>query len=105
MPRRRPSGSPRATRAMIDVLHALGSSGDVVGSWDLTGQADGLVLRMRSRELFASEADAIETAERMAKGVLPGGYDAVSTTTSGRSEGSSSERWRGVAEVVVRAGD
>lgn len=100
MSRRRPSGSPRATRAMIDVLHALASSGDLVGSWDLTRQADGLALRMRSRELFASEADAIETAERMAKGALPGGYDAVSTTTAARSEGSAGERWRGVAEVV-----
>ena len=105
MPRRRPSGSPRAPRAMIDLLHALGSSGDLVGSWDLTGQADGLVLRMRSRELLASEADAIETAERMAKGVLPGGYDAASTTVSSRSEGSSGQRWRGIAEVVVRATD
>jgi hypothetical protein len=103
--RRRPSGSPRATRAMIDVLHALGSSGDVVGSWDLTGQADALVLRMRSRELFGSEADAIETAERMAKGALPGGYDAVSTTTTGRSEGSAGARWRGIAEVVFQAAD
>ena len=102
MPRRRPPGSPRAVRAMIDLLYAVAACGDLVGSWELTSQADRFVLRVRSREVFDAEADAVEVGERMVKGLLPGGYDAVSTTTSGRAEGSTVTRWRGAAEVVVR---
>jgi hypothetical protein len=103
VPRRRTSGSPRATRAMIDLLYAVAACSDVVGSWELSGQADGLVLRVRSRDVFDVEATAIEVAQRMVKGLVPGGYEAVSTMTSSRDEGSGSARWRGLAELVVRA--
>ena len=105
MPRRRPFGSSRAVRAMIDLLYAVAACGDVVGSWELTGQADGFVLRVRSREVFDEEVAAVEVAERMSKVVLPGGYDAVSTAVSGRREGSAIGHWRGVVELVVRASE
>jgi hypothetical protein len=105
VPRRRTSGSPRATRAMIDVLYAVASSRDVVGSWEVSGQLDGLGVRVHSRDAFEVEADAIEAAERMVKALVPGGYEAVSTTTSGRSEGRAGVRWRGVAELVIRASE
>jgi hypothetical protein len=102
VPRRRTSGSPRTTRAMIDLLYAVAACSDVVGSWELSGQADGLVLRVRTRDVFDVEATAIEVAERMVKGLVPGGYDAVSTITSSRDHGSSRGPWRGRAELVVR---
>jgi hypothetical protein len=91
--------SPRATRAVIDLLYSVGGCGDVVGSWDVTGQTDGLALRVRTREVFDSEPLAVEAAETMVKRVLPGGYEALSTTVAARAEGSSG--WRGVAEVVA----
>ena len=103
MPRRRTSGSPRATRAMIDLLYSVASSGDVVGSWDLTGQAEGLVLRVRSREVFGAESEALEVADRMVKGLLPADYEVVSTSVAGRDEGTTDGRWRGLAEMVVRS--
>jgi len=37
----------------------------------------------------------------MVKRVVPAGYDAASTTVAARAEGSSGDRWRGIAEVVA----
>jgi hypothetical protein len=87
---------------MIDLLYAVAACGDAVGSWDLTGQAGRFVLRVRSRGLLDTEPAAVEVAERMVKGLLPAGFDAVSTAVSTRQEGSAPS-WRGVAELVVRA--
>jgi hypothetical protein len=102
---RRLPGAPRATRAMIDLLYAVAACGDLVGSWDVSGQQEGLVIRLRSRETFDSEATAAEAAQRMIKSVLPGGYETVSAVAGGRAEGRAADRWRGLAEVVVAAQD
>lgn len=105
MPGRRLPGSPRATRAMIDLLYAVAACGEGVGSWDVSGQQEGLVVRLRTRETFESEAIAAEAAQKMIKGVFPGGYETVSATAVARAEGSAADRWRGLAEVVVAAQD
>jgi hypothetical protein len=94
-------GSPRVTRAMIDLLYAVASCGEVVGSWEVSGQPGGLVVRARTRETFDSEPLATEAGEQMAKCVLPGGFEIGSSTVSARAEGHAGDRWRGVAELVV----
>lgn len=109
MPGRRPPGSPRAnraaraTRAMIDLLYAVASCTDLVGSWEVSGQAEGLVVRLRCPELHDSEPSAAEQAQQMVKAFLPGGYEIVSTSAAARAEGRAGETWRGVAEVVLVA--
>ena len=105
MPGRRTPGSPRVTRAMIDLLYTVGSCGDVVGSWEVSGQPGGLVVRARTRETFDSEQTATEVGEQVAKCVLPGGFEILSMTVGARSEGQAADRWRGVAELVVDAPD
>lgn len=105
MPGRRLPGSPRATRAMIDLLYAVAACGDVVGSWEVSGQQEGVVVRVRTRETFDSEAIAGEAAQKMVKRVLPGGYETVSASAVARAEGRAADRWHGLAEVVVAAQD
>ena len=106
MPGRRPPGSSRAsrvTRAMIDLLYAVASCTDLVGSWEVSGQAQGLVVRLRCPELHDSETAAAEQAQRMVKAFLPGGYEIASTSAAARAEGRAGQTWRGVAEVVLVA--
>ena len=103
MPGRRLPGSPRATRAMIDLLYAVGACDDAVGSWEVGGQPEGLVVRVRTPGTFDSEPPAIEAAEKMIKRVLPGGYETLSAIAAARAEGRAGDRWRGVAEMVVSA--
>lgn len=100
MPGRRLPGSPRATRAMIDLLYSIGSCDDLVGSWELSSQPGGLLVRVRTRETFESEPQAIEAAERMVKRVLGAGGGAE-TSTIARTVGRAGDRWRGAAEMVV----
>ncbi|MGY2875021.1 hypothetical protein ACVW00_002211 [Marmoricola sp. URHA0025 HA25] len=101
MPGRRLPGSPRATRAMIDLLYAVGSCAGVVGTWEVSGQQEGLVVRLRTPQTYDAEPAAIEAAKTMIKSVLPGGEETVSTIATARVEGRTAPRWRGVAEVVV----
>jgi hypothetical protein len=98
-------GSPRATRAMIDLLYAVGSCTEVVGSWEVGGQPEGLVVRLRTPDTFDSEATAVEAARKMIKCVLPGGFETLSVTAAARTEDVARERWSGLAEVVVAALD
>jgi len=88
---------------MIDLLYAVGSCTDIVGSWEVGGQADGLVVRLRTSGVHDAEAAAVEAAQQMVKSFLPGGYELLSTSAVARSEGRANDRWRGVAEVVVVA--
>jgi hypothetical protein len=104
VPGRRMPGPPRATRAMIDLLYSIASCDDVVGSWELSGQPGGLLLRVRTREVVDSEQQAVEAAERMVKRILPGEYQAVSSTVVARVV-PGADRWRGAAEVVVTVSD
>ena len=60
-------------------------------------------MRVRTRETFDSEPQAIEAAERMVKCVLPGGGESESSTVAARAVGRAGDRWRGAAEVVVAA--
>jgi hypothetical protein len=104
LPGRRLPGSPRATPEMVDLLYAVGSCGDLVGSWDVSGQQEGLVVRLRTRDAFDSEPSAVEAAQQMIKKVVPGGYDTLSVTAVARREGKAArDRWRGLAEVVLIA--
>jgi hypothetical protein len=105
VPGRRLPGSPRASRAMIDLLYAVAACGDVVGSWDVTGQPGGAVVRARSRQLFDEESEAAAVAETILKRLAPGSHELVSSAAGVRPEGRSADRWRGVAEVVVGTPD
>jgi hypothetical protein len=90
---------------MIDLLYAVGSCTDTVGAWEVGGQPDGLVVRVRTRGTYDSEPAAIEAAHTMVKGVHPGGYETTSVSVASRVEGSAGDRWRGIAEVVVARPD
>jgi hypothetical protein len=106
VPGRRLPGSPRATRAMVDLLYSIAACDDLVGSWELSGQPGGLLVRVRTRESFESEPQAIEAAERMVKCVLPsGGGETESSNLVARAVGSTGDRWRGAAEVMVAGAD
>jgi hypothetical protein len=105
VPGRRMPGSPRATRAMVDLLYSIAACDDLVGSWELSGQPGGLLVRVRTRETFESEPQAIEAAERMVKCVVPGGDATESRTVAARAVGSAGDRWRGTAEAVVPGTD
>jgi hypothetical protein len=86
---------------MIDLLYSIASCDDLVGSWELSGQPGGLLVRVRTRETFDSEPQAVEAAERMVKCVLPSGGETESSTVIARTVGRAADRWRGAAEVVV----
>jgi hypothetical protein len=101
VPGRRLRGSPRVSRAMIDVLYAVGSCDGVVGGWEVSSQPEGLVVRLRSLDVFEAEATAVEAAETMVKRVVSGDYQTVSSTVAARTEGRAADRWRGLAELVV----
>jgi hypothetical protein len=90
---------------MIDLLYSIASCDDLVGSWEVSGQPGGLLVRVRTRESFDSEPEAIEAAERMVKCILTGGEETESSTVAARALGRAADRWRGAAEVLVAGTD
>lgn len=104
-PRRR---APRASRLMVDLFESIAACDDVVEYWDAGKHVDGVLVRVRSRQRFATEPAASEAAALIAKRLIPAGYDVLEQVAVGRPEGmvghfgeDGAGRWHAYVELVL----
>jgi hypothetical protein len=89
---------------MVDLLHQIADHGEHLRDWEVTRQADGVLLRVKSRECYGTEAAAEDAAVELLDLVLPRGYEPVSApvTASRPEEMRGASAWRACVEVVLR---
>ena len=97
-------GTRRASRVMIDVLHAVAACEGVIHYWDVAKQPGGTVLlRASSVSHFSSEEEAVQVARRIAEELPPSGYEAHTVSALARIENGSRDEWHAFAEVLIGA--
>lgn len=95
-------GTPRATRMMIDVFHAIAECGDLIHYWDVAKRAEGgLLLRASSAERYATEEAAVQAAREIAARMQPAGYDVQTVSAVAKGNGSPEAGWQAFVEVVL----
>lgn len=97
-------GTRRASRLMIDVLHAVAACEGVIHYWDVAKQPGGTVLlRASSVEHFSSEEEAEQVARRIAEQLPPSGHEAHTVSAVARTNGGTRDEWHAFAEVLIGA--
>ena len=95
-------GTPRATRLMIAVFHAIADCGDLIHYWDVAKRGEGGVLvRVTSGRRFPSEQAAVDAAREIAERVQPPGYEVQSVSTVGRRSSDTELDWQAFVELQV----
>lgn len=102
MPQSTRRGTPRASRLMIDVFHAIADCGGLIHYWDVAKRGEGgVVLRATSSRRFVSEEEAVEAGREIAERVKPAGYDVLSVSTTGRGSGRPQAGWQALVELQI----
>lgn len=93
---------------MVDLFESIASCEDVVEYWDAGKRADGVLVRVRSRQRFPTQQAASEAAALIAKRLLPAGYDVVEQIAVGRTDGTMGDavgtgggQWHAYVELVL----
>jgi len=88
---------------MVDLLHRIAEQGHHLRDWEVTRQADGVLLRVKSRESYGTESAADEAAHDLVGHVVAPGYEPVSAPVTGarREDRRGTPAWRAFVEVVV----
>jgi len=88
---------------MVDLLNQIADQREHVRDWEVTRQPEGVLLRVKSRECYGTEAAADEAAADLLDHVMAPGYQPVSApVTAGRPEDRrDGPAWRAFVEVVL----
>jgi len=89
---------------MVDLLHRIAEQREHLRDWEVTRQPDGVLVRVKSRERFGTEAAADEAAPGLLEHVVAPGYEPVSApvTAAARAEDrAGGHAWRAFVEVVL----
>jgi hypothetical protein len=86
---------------MIDVFHAIHECRDVVDYWDVTRRTDGVLVRVRSRQVHPTERAAAEVAREIADRVRPAGYRVAEVPGAPRISRHPGAGWHAFVEVFV----
>jgi hypothetical protein len=89
---------------MIELLNAIGDNGDLIQDWEITRQPGGVLLRLRSRQAYATTEAATAAGLALVERFTGSSYELVSepVVRARADEATRSEGWQGWAEVVLR---
>jgi len=89
---------------MVDLLHRIAEQREHLRDWEVTRQPDGVLVRVKSRERYGTEAAADDAAPGLLAHVVAPGYEPVSApvTAAARAEDRrGGHAWRACVEVVL----
>jgi hypothetical protein len=89
---------------MLELMKTIGDSGDLIQDWEITRQSGGVLVRVRSRQTYATSDAASAAGLALVERVTGSGYELVTEPlVRARADvATRSDTWQAWAEVVLR---
>jgi hypothetical protein len=89
---------------MIELMVAIGDNGDLIQDWEITRQPGGVLLRVRSRQAYATTDAASAAGLALVERFTGSGYELLAepVVRARADETIRNGGWQGWAELVLR---